>query len=184
MLFWLGFLYCMGSYALKLLPHLPHFHVLNAESSPTCSVGILPLVFFLFCMEFRYSMMIAPWSLIFALWVSMKGQVAGIVFKAARPGSATVLASKRVMAFYNFTRCIFSVIWASRGLKNRLFNDSTSMQSIRSPPRVNESFSKKVNLDGIELLNQDPAMCYHRTAGLSRKGDSPVSLINPISSKR
>lgn len=43
---------------------------------------------------------------------------------------------------------------------------------------------KKVNLDGIELLNQDPAMCYRRTAGLSRKGDSPVSLINPISSKR
>lgn len=69
-------------------------------------------------------------------------------------------------------------------MKNGLFNDFTSMQSIRFPPRVNESFTKKVNLDGIELLNQDPAMCYRRTAGLSRKGDSPVSIINPISSKR
>lgn len=113
MLFWLGLLYCMGFYALKLLPQLRSFHVLNAESSSTWSVGILLLFLIFFC---RYFMMIAPGSVIFALWVSMKGQVAGIVFKAARPAPGTILASKRVMAFYDFRRCYFSVIWASRGL--------------------------------------------------------------------
>lgn len=55
-------------------------------------------------------MMIAPGSVIFALWVPMKGQVAGIVFKAARPAPGTVLASQRVMAFYDFRRCYFSAI--------------------------------------------------------------------------
>lgn len=64
----------------------------------------------------RYSMMIAPGSVIFAFWVPMKSQVAGIFFKAARPAPGTVLASQRVMAFYDFRRCYFSVIWASRGL--------------------------------------------------------------------
>ncbi len=69
----------------------------------TCSVGILLLVLIFSCMDFRYSMMTSPCSVIFACWLPMEGQVVAMV---ARPAPATALALHWVEVYFGFKDAI------------------------------------------------------------------------------